>query len=368
MCHHRVRLAANEQVRLAWMRKRVYAGTVVTNPPPTPAVPASVQPAHPLLGTSRVCVVGSLNMDLVVRAQRIPAAGETVLGGGYRTFPGGKGANQAVAAARAGSPVSLVGSVGDDAHGTRVRDALTAEGVDQSCLKVANGEATGLALITVAEGGENAIVVAPGANGLLTPTDVAHAQAAIDACDVLLVQMEVALPCVLAAAKAAKNAGKCVILNAAPARALPAELPGLVDCLVVNQREAMRLINVEAKVDPARLALRLLDTGVGAVIVTLGSQGALLAHKGRLRRVPTPAVKSIDSVGAGDAVCGVLASCMGNVAKSSKGREHRDVELIEQAALLACVAGALATTKAGALGSMPKADDILKAVAGLRVT
>lgn len=325
---------------------------------------------HPLLGQSRVCVVGSLNMDLVVRAQRIPSAGETVLGGGYRTFAGGKGANQAVAAARAGSKVTLVGSVGDDAHGSRVRDALTADGVDQSYLKVMTGEATGLALITVAEGGENAIVVAPGANGLLTPADVLHAQSAIEACDVLLVQMEVSLPCVLAAAKAAKAAGKCVVLNAAPARALPAELPALVDCLVVNQREAMRLINVESKVDPARLALRLLDTGVGAVIVTLGGQGALLAHRGRLRRVPTPTVKAVDSVGAGDAVCGVLASCMGAVMKSNvaKGREPREVELIEQAALLACAAGALATTKAGALGSMPKASEILEAAAGLKVT
>jgi ribokinase len=307
-------------------------------------------------------------MDLVVRAQRIPGPGETVLGGGYRTFPGGKGANQAVAAARAGSSVTLIGSVGDDAHGTRVRDALTAEGVDQAHLKVATGEATGLALITVAEGGENAIVVAPGANGLLTPADIALAQQAIEQCDVLVVQMEVAMPCVVAAAKAARAAGKCVVLNAAPARALPAELPALVDCLVVNQQEAMRLINVEAKVDPARLALRLLDTGVGAVIVTLGGQGALLAHKGRLRRVPTPTVKAIDSVGAGDAVCGVLASCMGVVFKSGKSREPREVELIEQAALLACAAGALATTKLGALGSMPKAADILKAIAGLKVT
>ena len=306
-------------------------------------------------------------MDLVVRAQRIPGAGETVLGGGYRTYAGGKGANQAVAAARAGSSVTLVGSVGDDAHGTRVREALLADGIDLQHLRVAAGEATGLALITVAEGGENAIVVAPGANALLTPADIAHAQPAIDACDVLLVQMEVSLQCVVAAAKAAKAAGKAVVLNAAPARPLPVELPALVDCLVVNQREAMRLANMEAKVDPARLALRLLDMGVGAVIVTLGAQGALLAHRGRLRRVSTPSVKSVDSVGAGDAVCGVLASCMGSVVKAPKGREPREVELIEQAALLACAAGALATTKAGALVSMPKAEEILQAAAGQRV-
>jgi ribokinase len=306
-------------------------------------------------------------MDLVVRAQRIPGAGETVLGGGYRTYAGGKGANQAVAAARAGSSVTLVGSVGDDAHGTRVREALLADGIDLQHLRVASGEATGLALITVAEGGENAIVVAPGANALLTPADIAHAQPAIDACDVLLVQMEVSLQCVVAAAKAAKAAGKAVVLNAAPARPLPVELPALVDCLVVNQREAMRLANMEAKVDPARLALRLLDMGVGAVIVTLGAQGALLAHRGRLRRVSTPSVKSVDSVGAGDAVCGVLASCMGSVVKAPKGREPREVELIEQAALLACAAGALATTKAGALVSMPKAEEILQAAAGQRV-
>jgi ribokinase len=307
-------------------------------------------------------------MDLVVRAQRIPSAGETVLGGGYRTYAGGKGANQAVAAARAGSTVTLIGSVGDDAHGTRVREALTADNVGQQHLRVATGEATGLALITVAEGGENAIVVAPGANALLTPADIAHAQPAIDACDVLLVQMEVSLQCVVAAAKAAKAAGKAVVLNAAPARPLPVELPALVDCLVVNQREAMRLANMEAKVDPARLALRLLDMGVGAVVVTLGAQGALLAHRGRLRRVPTPSVKAIDSVGAGDAVCGVLASCMDAVVKASKTRGPGEADLIEQAALLACAAGALATTRPGALVSMPKAEEIAQAVVGLRLT
>lgn len=297
-------------------------------------------------------------MDLVVRAPRIPVPGETVLGGSYRTFPGGKGANQAVAAARMGAHVSLIACLGDDAHGQRLRDAMTPEGMDLSGLRVREKEATGLALITVAEGGENTIVVAPGANASLSPEDVQQSAVLITGADVLLVQLEVPLASVQAAAAIARGAGRCVVLNAAPARVLPRELLSLVDVLIVNQTEAMRMLNIDSRLDPARLALRLPELGLTTVLLTLGSSGAIMAHKGRPKRLSPPGVRSVDSVGAGDAFCGALAVAWAEVHAAQKRKDHREFELAEHAALVAAAAGALATTKPGAIPSMPTRADI----------
>jgi ribokinase len=292
-------------------------------------------------------------MDLVVRAQRIPVPGETVLGGGYRTFPGGKGANQAVAAARMGARVWFLGSVGDDQHGVRLREALSAEAIDLAGLTTRPGEATGLALITVTDGGENTIVVAPGANASVSPVEVQASAGVIEGADVLLLQLEIPTPTVEAAARIARKAGRCVILNAAPARVLPRELLSMVDVLIVNQTEAMRLLNIEAKIDPARLTLRLPELGPQTAILTLGASGAIMAHKGRPRRVNSPNVKSVDSVGAGDAFCGALASAWGAVYEASKRRDAKEFEFVDEAVRCAAAAGALATTKLGALPSMP---------------
>ncbi len=301
----------------------------------------------------RVCVLGSCNMDLVVRAQRIPVPGETVLGGGYRTFPGGKGANQAVAAARMGATVSLISALGDDAHGQRLREALTAENLDLSGVRTRENEATGLALITVTEGGENTIVVAPGANASITPEDVTALADLITSADVLLMQLDVPLASVQAAAQIARAAGKCVMLNAAPARVLPRDLLSLVDVVIVNQTEAMRMLNIDSRLDPARLALRLPELGFTTVLLTLGSTGAIMAHKGRPKRLSPQSVRSVDSVGAGDAFCGALATAWAEVYAAQKRKDPREFELAERAALLASAAGALATTKPGALPSMP---------------
>ncbi len=292
-------------------------------------------------------------MDLVVRAPRIPVPGETVLGGSYRTFPGGKGANQAVAAARMGASVSLISCLGDDSHGARLREALAPEGLDLSGLRIREKEATGLALITVAEGGENTIVVAPGANASLSPEDIQQSEALIANADVLLMQLEVPLQSVHAAAKIARSAGRCVMLNAAPARVLPKELLSLVDVLIVNQTEAMRMLNIDSRLDPARLALRLPELGLSTVLLTLGSTGAIMAHKGRPKRLSPPTVRSVDSVGAGDAFCGALAVAWGQVHAAQKRKDNSEFELTEHAGHLAAVAGALATTKPGALPSMP---------------
>lgn len=261
--------------------------------------------------------------------------------------------------------MSLISCLGDDSHGARLREALSPENMDLSGLRVREKEATGLALITVAEGGENTIVVAPGANAGLTPEDVQQSATLIENADVLLMQLEVPLASVHAAAKIARAAGRCVMLNAAPARVLPKELLSLVDVLIVNQTEAMRMLNIDSRLDPARLALRLPELGLSTVLLTLGSTGAIMAHKGRPKRLSTPSVRSVDSVGAGDAFCGALAVAWGQVHAAQKRRDGSEFELTEYAGTLAAVAGALATTKPGALPSMPTRGEVEALMAGV---
>jgi len=314
----------------------------------------------------RVCVVGSVNMDLVVRTARLPQAGETVLGSSYRTFAGGKGANQAVAASRMGAAVSFVGAMGNDGHGQKIRAVLEAERLDLSGLVVRTDEATGLGLITVAEGGENTIVVSSNANATLTVAEIEAARESISGADVLLLQLEIPLACNVAAAQIAKAAGRSVILNAAPARPIPAELMRLVDVLVVNRGEAATLLGQDTGLDPARLALRLPDLGVSTVVLTIGAQGAILSHKGRPRRIPTLTVDAVDAVGAGDAFCGTLAAHWPPVARAIVAKSADEMPLLEAAALHACVAGALATKKPGAISSLPTGHEVLEAVARLQ--
>ncbi|HYE61180.1 MAG TPA: ribokinase [Phycisphaerales bacterium] len=314
-------------------------------------------------GQASVCVVGSLNMDLVVRAPRIPHPGETLLGNTYRTFAGGKGANQAVAAARmlgGQGWVALVGCVGDDPHGAKLKAALEPEGVDLSRVLTRDPEMhpTGLALITVAEGGENTIVVSPGANASLTAGDVEAAKDTIAAAGVLLCQLEVPTTAIAAGVKIAKEAGRAVILNAAPARPLPPELIKQVDVLVVNKSEAAVMLAMDPSVDAARLALRLPDLGAPTVILTQGAHGAILAHKGRPRRMAAVPVHAVDSVGAGDAFCGALAAGWGEVHAAIKSKSHDEYRLVEEAVRIATIAGGLATTKAGALPSMPRRAEV----------
>jgi ribokinase len=209
---------------------------------------------------ARITVVGSLNMDLVVRAPRIPRPGETMIGGEFRTVPGGKGANQAVAAARLGGQVSMIGRVGGDAFAQSLLDSLVADGVNHTFVTQDPEAATGVALIVVDDAGENSIVVASGANMRLSPADVDAAEAAIAAADVLLVQLEVPLAAVARAARVANAYGVTVILNPAPACPLPDELLHLVDVLVPNESETALLtrlpIGDRAEIEAAAMALR----------------------------------------------------------------------------------------------------------------
>jgi ribokinase len=256
---------------------------------------------------AEVAVVGSLNLDLVVRVPRLPGPGETVSGDDVFRNPGGKGANQAVAAARLGRRVAMVGCVGDDDAGRDLLGALAADAVDTSRVRVVAGVPSGTALITVSEDGENQIVVSPGANARLTPTDVAAAGVALTGAAVTLLQLEVPLETVAAAAGAASGT---VVLNPAPAQPLPAAVLGRVDVLVPNRVELAQLAGApapETVEDAVRLAGRL---PVGAVVVTLGAAGALVVEGGQASHVPAVPVRAVDTTAAGDAFCGGLADAL----------------------------------------------------------
>lgn len=326
---------------------------------------------------TRVCVLGSLNMDIIVRTERLPMAGETVLGRGYSATPGGKGANQALAAARLGAEARLIGSVGDDPHGAKLKSVLAAEGVDLEFVRTQppspEGLPTGLGLITVAEGasGENTIVVAAGANAAIKPEDVRAADAAITRSDCLLLQLEVPMQAVTEAARIAATAPggrRPVILNASPARQLPLELLKLVDVIIVNRAEAQVLTGMDQHTDPARLAFRVAEFGPPTVVLTLGAQGSVLCHRGRPKRIPTIRVDAIDTVGAGDAFAGALAAGWARVHAAAVAKSPDEYTLLDAALVRASVAGALATTRRGAIPSMPTAAEIEARMGDLATT
>jgi ribokinase len=283
-------------------------------------------------------------MDLVVGAPKIPAPGETVIGGDLQTFPGGKGANQAVAAARLGAQVAMVGRVGDDAFGAQLRQTLESAGVDLAYVQTTAVTPSGVALIVVDAAGQNSIVVASGANMRLTPADVEAAAPAIKAADALALQLESPLETVQRAAELARAHGVTVILNPAPARPLPPELLALVDVLIPNESETAALTGLPATTEAelATAADRLRAQGVGAVILTLGARGALLAAEGVTRRFPAfPVDQVVDTTAAGDAFVGGLVTAVA---------EKRP---LDAAIAWGNAAGALAVAHAGAQPSLP---------------
>lgn len=294
--------------------------------------------------SGQVVVVGSVNEDLVVRVERLPKPGETVTGGTFSRHHGGKGANQAVAAARFGASVRFVGAVGDDEMGVAARSALEAEGVEVSGLRVSRGSSTGVALITVDARGENQIAVSPGANARLDAAAVRQSlEGLLRPPGVLLVNLEISDEALLAAAASAHAAGFIVMVNPAPARRLPDALLDLGPILIPNMREAARLADGGSPESSARsLAKR---TGA-PVIVTLGRQGALLVDGARVTQMPAHQVEAVDTTGAGDTACGVLA------AEIAAGRS------IDQAVPTAMAAAALSVMVAGAREGMPARVDV----------
>ncbi|MCW1245985.1 ribokinase [Pseudomonas sp. SAICEU22] len=292
---------------------------------------------------ANVVVIGSLNMDLVTRAPRLPRGGETLIGESFSTIPGGKGANQAVAAARLGAQVSMVGCVGSDAYGQQLRGALLAEGIDCQAVSVVDGS-SGVALIVVDDNSQNAIVIVAGANGELTPTVLERFDAVLQSADVIICQLEVPDATVGHALKRGRELGKTVILNPAPAsRALPAEWYAYVDYLIPNESEAMVLsgLAVDSLETAEAAATQLITAGAGKVIVTLGAQGLMFANGSSFEHFPAPRVKAVDTTAAGDTFVGGFAAAL------ASGKD--EVEAIR----FGQVAAALSVTRAGAQPSIP---------------
>ena len=292
-----------------------------------------------------VVVIGSINHDLTVVTSRLPRPGETVLGTHHYSGGGGKGANQAVAAARMGAQVAMVGRVGDDEHGRALHAALREEGIDVTAVSVDRNTPTGLAVITVDEGAENTIVVSAGANDRLRP-DHLDPDLLADAV-VVLAQLEIPVETVTAAAQLA---GGTFILNPAPARPLPTGLLDHVDILVPNRSELGVLgeIDEPATAEAAGAAAERLRPDA-TTVVTLGAAGALIVDRGRTRFVPAHVVDPVDPTGAGDAFCGALAHSL------SRGQD------LDTAVANAVVAGALATTRPGAQTAMPTGAEVEQA-------
>jgi ribokinase len=295
------------------------------------------------MSAARVVVIGSSNTDMVVKAARIPQPGETVLGGEFVMVPGGKGANQAVAAARLGAEVTFVARLGADLFGEASLRNFREAGIRTEAVARDEEAASGVALILVDAGGENAIAVAPGANARLTPADVDRAEDAIRAADVVVLQLEVPMATVLHALRLAKRHGRQVILNPAPSAPLPDEAFGLIDILTPNETEAEMLLGGGAAglggIAPTAEALR--AKGVGTVIVTLGREGAFVVHPGGSYHVAGRHVETVDTTAAGDAFTGALACAL------AEGRE------LTAALEFATAAAALSVTRLGAQSSLP---------------
>ncbi|MCX4762293.1 ribokinase [Streptomyces sp. NBC_01275] len=290
-------------------------------------------------------VVGSANADLVIGVERRPGAGETVLGSDLTVHPGGKGANQAVAAARLGARTALLARVGDDAYGRLLLDSQRAAGVDPVGVLV-GGAPTGVALITVDPSGDNSIVVSPGANGRLTPADVRAAAGLFHASRVVSAQLEIPLETVVEVVRSLAP-GSRFVLNPSPPRPLPPEVLAACDPLIVNEHEA-KVILGEAGVseEPADWARLLLAKGPKSVVVTLGSEGALAASAKGVVRVASVKVDAVDTTGAGDSFTAALAWKLG--AGSS----------LAEAAAYAARVGAAAVTRRGAQESFPTAAEV----------
>jgi ribokinase len=293
--------------------------------------------------TGKILVVGSLNMDLVVVAPRLPQVGETIFGGKFDTFPGGKGANQAVAASRMGAAVSMIGAAGNDDYGQTLCQVAAQDGIDTKLVAIDPKEATGIALITVDTDGRNTIVVAAGANLALTPQHILAAEQAFSVADVLVTQLESPLEAVNEAVDLAVKNGIHVILNPAPAHPLTAELLSKVEFLIPNEREAMQI----AGVNSLEAAIQtLLNLGVRHLIVTLGEHGVLLVTPDRREQFPAHKVQAIDTVAAGDAFVGAFST---GIAEEM---------CVEDAIRLGNSAAAVAVTRRGAQPSLPTREDV----------
>jgi ribokinase len=305
-----------------------------------------------------IVVVGSLNADLTIYCERLPLPGETVHGNGFAVNPGGKSANQAVAASKLGGRVVLIGAVGDDANGTMLLASTAGAGVDVSRVRRSPEAATGVAVISVDASGENNIIISAGANGTLAPEDVAGSADVFESASVVCLCLEVGLDTVEAAARLGHDAGATVLLNLSPYAEIPASLAGLCDVLLVNAHEASLFLGGTAVPDAgadtaawAPVRSRFADRGLQRVVVTLGADGSVVLDSGavaggHVTRIEPTRVNATDTTGAGDAFTGAVA------ARLAAG------ESLPAAAAFASVAAALAATRKGTQTAYPEVADV----------
>lgn len=291
----------------------------------------------------KIIVIGSCNTDMVINMERLPLPGETLIGGKFFMNPGGKGANQAVAAARLGGHVTLVAKVGNDALGSKAREQYAAEGIDTTHILTDKEQPSGVALIMVDAHGENSIAVASGANARLGPKDIDRAQESIMQADIVLMQLETPITTVEYTAHIAKKLGKRVILNPAPAHALPDSLLRCLYMLIANETEAEFIsgIQITDMDSVARAADIICDKGVACVVITLGAKGAFVKESGSYHQIPGHKVKAVDATAAGDTFCGAVCVAL--------AEGHDIVKAVEFANRCA----AITVTRMGAQSSLP---------------
>lgn len=295
-----------------------------------------------------IAVLGSINMDLVAQTPRLPAPGETLTGHDFFTAPGGKGANQAVAAARLGSSVFMIGRVGGDVFGEALLDSLEHNRVNIDKVFKEPEQSSGVALIAVDDNAENNIIVVPGANGLVGDADISHLSEILPKIDVLLLQLEIPIEAVISAAQAAQKHGVKVILDPAPAQPLPPEIYNYIDIITPNETEASLLVGfpVQSQNDAAKAAKKIMSLGVPQIIIKMGAKGVYWANAEANEFFPAYEVDAVDTVAAGDAFNGGLAVAL------------REGLPLPEAISWGMAAGALSATKHGAQPSMPDRESL----------